>query len=211
MSFLHETLSKTLEEKIETEQLLLRPYQEGDESDFMRLLKENSSIILNPAFSGRSVRVCVLDDARIQVKQLRTEWDNRKVFDFGVWLKTTNEYIGDIALKNLDHQIPKAEIGLYFTNKPGIHDLTIEALHAILKFAFNTLILNKVYFRCTPFNACHGELVESCGFIKEGIIRSDYRGADSDELLDLSYFGITRHDYEQMQTHEAGSNAASIA
>jgi [ribosomal protein S5]-alanine N-acetyltransferase len=211
MSFLHETLTKSFEEKLETEHLLLRPYQEGDESDFMRLLKENTSLVLNPAFGGRLARVRVLDDARVQVKQLRTEWDNRKVFDFGVWEKASNEYIGDIALKNLEHQIPKAEIGLYFTNKPDIQDLATEALHAILKFAFNTLALNKVYLRCTAFNACYGELVESCGFLKEGVIRNDYRGADSDELLDLSYYGITRQDYEQLQLQKAETNSTALA
>jgi [ribosomal protein S5]-alanine N-acetyltransferase len=211
MSFLHETLTQSFEEKIETERLLLRPYQEGDEGDFMRLLQENTSIILNPAFGGRLARVRVLDDARVQVRQLRTEWDNRKVFDFGIWIKATNEYIGDIALKNFDHQIPKAETGLYFTNKSGTDNLAIEALQAILKFAFNTLTLNKVYLRCTASNSCYGDIVESCGFLKEGIIRSDFRGADSDELLDLSYYGITRQDFEQLQQHNSEINSTALA
>ncbi|GAB3198704.1 RimJ/RimL family protein N-acetyltransferase [Pontibacter aydingkolensis] len=210
MSILHESLPDSFEERIETEHLILRPYQEGDESDFMRLLQENAAI-LNPAFGGRLARVRALDDARTQVKQLRTEWDNRKVFDFGVWMKPSKEYIGDIALKNLDHRIPKAELGLYFTSWPDTREQAIEALQAILKFAFDTLALNKVYMRCTASNLCFGELVEDIGFLKEGVMRSDYKGADSDELLDLIYYGMTRQDYEHMQQHEEETNSTAMA
>ncbi|WP_299825577.1 GNAT family protein [uncultured Pontibacter sp.] len=210
MSILHETLPESFENKLETKHLLLRPYQEGDENDFMRLLQENSSI-LNPAFGGRLARVRALDDARIQVKQLRTEWENRKVFDFGVWLKEEHEYIGDIALKNLDHRVPKAELGLYFTSWPDTRELALEALQAILTFAFDTLALNKVYLRCTASNLYFGELAEDSGFLKEGLIRSDYKGADSEELLDLSYYGMTRQDYEQRQRHASHTNSAALA
>lgn len=210
MNVLYQTLPDSLEEKLETQRLILRPYQQGDESDFMRLLQENSSI-LNPAFGGRLARVRVLDDARVQVRQLRTEWDNRKAFDFGVWVKATNEYIGDIALKNLDHRVPKAELGLYFTNWPAIREQAMEALQAILKFAFHTLQLNKVYLRCTASNLCYGDLVEELGFLKEGVIRNDFRGADSDELLDLYYYGITRQDYEHLQQQETAENTTALA
>lgn len=210
MNLLHETLPESFEERIETAHLILRPYKEGDENDFMRLLQENASI-LNPAFGGRLARVRALDDARAQVRQLRTEWDNRKVFDFGVWIKDSEEYIGDIALKNLDHRVPKAELGLYFTSWPDTKELALEALHTILNFAFHALHLNKVYMRCTATNLCYGELVEEFGFLKEGVIRSDYRGADSDELLDLNYYGITRQDFEQIEQQQAETNSTAMA
>lgn len=177
---------------------MLRPYQQGDEIDFMRLLQDNTCA-LNPVFGGRLARVRVLDDARLQVSQLRTEWDNRKAFDFGVWVRDTQEYIGDIALRNLDHLVPKAELGLYFTNWPATRQYAMEALQAAVKFAFHTLHLNKVYLRCTATNPCYGELAEEFGFLKEGVIRNDYRGVDSEELLDLTYYGLTRQDYEQIQ------------
>ncbi|WP_242926750.1 GNAT family N-acetyltransferase [Pontibacter vulgaris] len=207
MSYLFNILPESFEERLETENLLLRPYQEGDESDFMRLIQENS-VKLNPAFSGRLARVRALEDARIQVQQLRTDWDNRKVFDFGVWLKGQDTYIGDIALKNIDHKIPKAEIGLYFTGWPETKSHVQEALYAVLDFAFKTMQLKKVYLRLTQANAFYEEVVLTCGFIKEGVLRNEYRGVDSDELLDLGYYGITLTDYEQhRQVKQTGSEA----
>ena len=210
MSFLYNTLPDSHEEQLETEHLLLRPYQEGDESDFMRLLQENIDY-LSPAFAGRLARVRVLEDARTQVRQLRTEWDNRRTFDFGVWLIEDGSYIGNIALKNLDRTIPKAELGLYFTEWPSNKTLAQEALQAVLQFAFDSLKMNKVYMRCTNTNESYGALAEDNGFVKEGVLRSDYRGADSNELLDLSYYGITRGDFEATQQELEQANSAAMA
>lgn len=208
MSFLYNILPESTDERLETEHLLLRPYEEGDESDFMRLIQENPSI-LNPAFDGRVARVRALEDARTQVQQLRTSFDNRRTFDFGVWRRDNKSYIGNIALKNLDHKIPKAEIGLYFTAWPETKTYAKEALQNVLYFAFDTLALNKVYIRCTTDNDHHyGDLAQQCGFVKEGVLRNDYRGTDSEELLDLTYFGMTRPDYEeQQQAAKRGSTA----
>jgi RimJ/RimL family protein N-acetyltransferase len=206
MNYLYNALPNANEERLETEHLTLRPYQEGDESDFMRLLKENTEY-LNPAFAGRLARVRALEDARVQVRQLRTEWDNRRTFDFGVWQKTGNAYIGNIALKNLERSIPKAEVALYFTEWPSSRNLASEALQAVLQFAFVSLKMNKVYMRCTNVNQSYGELAEASGFVKEGVFRNDYRGVDSDELLDLSYYGITREDFEHSRQEQASSEA----
>lgn len=206
---LFNVLPDALDEKLETDKLILRPYQEGDESDFIRVLQENTTT-LYPAFSGRLARVKVLEDARLQMQQLRTDWDNRKNFDFGVWMKADNSYLGDIALKNVDHKIPKAEIGLYFTGWPETKALVQEALQSILAFAFDALHLNKVYIRCTTINKHYGELARENGFVEEGTLRSDFRGVDSDELHDLTYFGMTREDFEQQRRHQEPVSPAAM-
>ncbi|RDV15156.1 N-acetyltransferase [Pontibacter diazotrophicus] len=210
MNFLYNTLPDSYKEQLETQHLILRPYEEGDESDFMRLLQENTAY-LNPAFAGRRARVRALEDARTQVRQLRTEWDNRRSFDFGVWQKEDNAYIGSIALKNLDRTIPKAELGLYFTEWPNNTALVQEALQAVLQFAFDSLKMNRLYMRCTNANENYGALAENNGFLKEGVLRNDYRGADADELLDLSYYGLIREDFEATRQEQEQANATAMA
>ncbi|GAB3827619.1 GNAT family N-acetyltransferase [Pontibacter rugosus] len=209
MSFLYNTLPEALEEQIKTLNLTLRPYQEGDENDFMRLLQENH-LYLAPAFSKRVARVKALDDARSQIRQLRSDWENRRTFDFGVWLKQDGTYIGNIALKNLDRSVPKAEVGLYFKDWPTTHQLAQEALDEVLSFAFDKLGMNKLYLRCTSTNVSYGELAQECGFRKEGVLRSDFRGTDAEELLDLSYYGLTRSDFEQVQQQQQETHSAAV-
>lgn len=197
MNFLY-TPTAPYQEQLDTEHLLLRPYQEGDESDFMRLLQESTDY-LTPAFVGRLSRVRVPDDARTQVLQLQTDWDSRRAFDFGVWQKTDQAYIGNIALKNLDRSIPKDELALYFGNWPQSKALAQEGLVAVLQFAFEQLQLNKVYMRCTLATEQMGELATENGFTKEGLLRSDYRQVGTNKLHDISYYGMTRPDFEKEQ------------
>ncbi|RAU83808.1 GNAT family N-acetyltransferase [Pontibacter arcticus] len=196
MSFLYNTLATSFEDRIETPHLILRPYEEGDEVDFIQLMQENTSE-LGPVFKGRAARVHILEDARMQVKQLRTDWDNRKTFEFGVWQKETSKYIGAIALNNLDRSIPKAELGLYFTRPSEMQPFIQEAITEVIRFGFDKLGLNKIFLRCTAFNDYYGALATDSGFVKEGILRCDFRGADTTELLDLNYYGLTRPDYEE--------------
>ncbi|MDX5421637.1 MAG: GNAT family N-acetyltransferase [Hymenobacteraceae bacterium] len=210
MNALYNVLPDSFEEQLETENLLLRPYREGDENDFMRLLQESASS-LSPTFSERLARVRMLEDARVQVRQLRTAWDNRRMFDFGVWLKKEEKYIGDVTLKNLNHRIPKAEIGLYFTNWPETRSYALEALQKVVSFAFDTLHLNKVYIRCCASSVFYGELAQDCGFRQEGLLRSDHRGVDADGLLDVMYYGMTRQDYELSQDEAKKGSATSVA
>ncbi|MBD1398277.1 GNAT family N-acetyltransferase [Pontibacter sp. JH31] len=210
MSFLYNILPDSSEERLDTQHLVLRPYAEGDEQEFMSLIQENTAA-LPPAFSGRLARVRVLEDARNQLAQLRTDWDNRRQFDFGVWLRDNKTYIGDIALKNIDRSVPKAEAALYFTGWPDTALFAQEALRAVQHFAFENLKLNKVYIRCTQANLGYATLAENCGFLKEGVLRSDFRGADSEELLDLTYYGMTREDYEHtMQRLKENSTETAV-
>jgi len=69
---LYNIFPDAIDEEFETTHLLLRPYQEADAADFMRLLQE-SAAMLKPAFGGRLARVCVPEDARLQLRQLRTQ------------------------------------------------------------------------------------------------------------------------------------------
>lgn len=209
MSSLYNILDNAIEEKLKTEHLLLRPYAEGDEQEFMQLLLDKATE-LAPAYTGRATRVRALDDARAQVAQLRTDWDNRKEFSFGAWLKSPYTYMGDISLKNIDRSVPKAEAALYFKEWPDMAGIAEEALQAVLTFAFDTLQINKVYMRCTEQNELCCKVAESCGFVSEGVLRSDFKGADSEDLLDLSYYGITRTDYEQLAQRKASNSPMAM-
>ena len=80
----------------------------------------------------------------------------------------------------------------------------------MLQFAFDSLKMNKVYMRCTTANESYGALAADSGFLKEGVLRNDYRVSDSDELLDLNYYGLTRGDFEATQQEQEQVDAATM-
>lgn len=70
-----------------------------------------------------------------------------------------------------------------------------DALHAMLRFAFDDLSLNRVEAACLPDNVASRRLLEKCGFAREGYARQFLRidGRWQDHLT----FAILRDDWER--------------
>ena len=195
-------LFKISEKRLTSKRLLLRPYHEGDTPAFYKLIKENKQRLV-PVFPARIRQVFSLDEARRFLLQFKADWLLGKSYAFGVWRQDTNQYIGDISLKNLDKSIPKAEIGYYLDAGAEGYGYGAEMLATITRFAFEDVHLNKVFLRTSLHNARSYALAEKCGFRREGLLRQDFRD-DRKQLIDVYYYGLTRSDYNNLQKSEAG-------
>ncbi|MDQ3292397.1 MAG: GNAT family N-acetyltransferase, partial [Bacteroidota bacterium] len=181
--------------ELRTERLQLRRYQETDAPDFLNLLLTNQSR-LSLAFPGRVEMNQKLENAEYFVRQMRADWQYKKVFEFGIWLLETQKYIGDIALKNLERRVPKAEIGYYLDATAEGKGLASEALRAITKFGFETVGVNKIFIKMPVQNERSYRLAERCGYIREGLLRQDFRSDKNTGLVDVYYYGMTRNDFQ---------------
>ncbi|MDQ4141273.1 MAG: GNAT family N-acetyltransferase [Bacteroidota bacterium] len=181
--------------ELRTNRLLLRRYQDTDAPDFLNLLLTNYSR-LSLAFPGRVEMNQKLENAEYFVRQMRADWQYKKVFEFGIWLLETEKYIGDIALKNLEKRVPKAEIGYYLDAAAEGKGLASEALRAVTIFGFDTIGVNKIFIKMPVQNERSYRLAERCGFIREGLLRQDFRSDEKTGLVDVYYYGMTRSDYQ---------------
>ncbi|QMU27293.1 GNAT family N-acetyltransferase [Adhaeribacter radiodurans] len=183
--------------ELRTNRLLLRRYQDSDAPDFLTLLITNQSR-LSLAFPGRVEMNKKLKNAEYFVRQMSTDWQFKKVFEFGIWLLDTNQYIGDIALKNLEKRVPKGEIGYYLDAAAEGKGYASEALRAITVFGFETIGLNKVFIKMPVQNARSYRLAERCGFMREGLLRQDFRSDEKTGLVDVYYYGMTLSNYQNL-------------
>ena len=94
-------------------------------------------------------------------------------------------------MKNLDWNVPKAELGYYIDRKYEGKGITTKALTRIISFCFNDLQLSKLYIRTHEENISSRKVAERNGFTLEGTIRKDYKTTDG-RLVDLMYFGLVR-------------------
>jgi len=186
-------LSKIAEIKLASSRLWLRPYQEADTEAFYKVIQKNKQR-LAPVFPGRVRQVTSLDQARRFVLHFKADWLLGKTFAFGVWRQDTAQYIGDISLRNTDKSIPKAEIGYYLDAAAEGNGYGAEMLQTIIRFAFESLHLNKLFIRTSLHNVRSHALAERCGFLREGLIRKDFCD-DQKQLVDIYYYGLTRLDY----------------
>ncbi|PSR54343.1 N-acetyltransferase [Adhaeribacter arboris] len=181
--------------ELQTNRLLLRRYQDTDATEFLNLLLTNQSR-LSLAFPGRVEMNKKLENAEYFVRQMRADWQFKKVFEFGIWRLDTKQYIGDIALKNLEKRVPKAEIGYYLDAAAEGKGYASEALRAVIVFGFDTMGVNKIFIKMPVQNQRSYRLAERCGFIREGLLRQDFRSDEKTGLVDVYYYGMTQSDYQ---------------
>ena len=105
------------------------------------------------------------------------------------------EAIGNCNLMNIDWRIRQAEFGIVIGAKQHWNKgYGTEALHLILRHAFNTLNLNRVYLRVYENNLRAIRSYEKSGFQIEGRLRQAHY--DGGEYIDVLLMSILRSEWQ---------------
>ena len=176
-----------------SQKVMLRPYQEGEGAMVYQLVASNRSRLIDH-FPKTIAQLTDEKRGEIFVRNKMAEWNNQKGYCFGMWAVSDDHYIGQISAKNIDWEIPRAEVSYYISEAYEGRGIVKEALQLIIRFCFDTLHTQKLCIRTTPANRRSGKLAESCGFRREGIIRNDFMKYDK-TLSDVVYYGMTADDF----------------
>lgn len=180
-------------QKLTSPKIVLRPYQEGEGAMVYHLVASNRDRLIDH-FPKTITQLT--DEARgeLFIKNKLAEWHAQKGYVFGMWEANGQQYIGQISAKNIDWEIPRAELSYYIDQAYEGKGFVKEALLLLIKFCFDHLHTQKLFIRTTPTNTRSGKLAESCGFRNEGIIRKDFLTYDK-TLSDVVYYGMTAEDF----------------
>lgn len=92
----------------------------------------------------------------------------------GIARKTDDALLGRIALRHIDPRNSQAELALFIgpPRETG-KGYGTEAVRLIVKYAFDTLNLQRVHLRVHADNAKAVRAYEKAGFVREGVLRRD--------------------------------------
>jgi RimJ/RimL family protein N-acetyltransferase len=173
---------------IETQRLILRPLCEADIPEVVRLLT-------HPAIAKTTLNIPYPYDeekARNWLSFQRQRWESGAEHTFAIVHKEDAQLLGAISIRpNTRHE--KAEIG-YWIGKPywGLGYAT-EAARAIIRYAFETLGMNRVYALHFSENPASGQVMQKAGMQFEGVLRSDVRKGES--FRDHVIYSILRKEW----------------
>lgn len=135
---------------------------------------------------------------RIITKEMHEKWMSDFVFVGNVAqfiIEHNNEKIGSVYLRDIDNNNLKAEFGIFIGDSTNTSKgKGSEATLLILRYAFNTLKLNKVFLRVLASNYRAIKSYEKVGFIKEGIAREDV--IIDDVKHDVLFMSILSNDFK---------------
>lgn len=114
-----------------------------------------------------------LDKVRTRIENYNREYDEKISYRFGIFLSSTNTLIGMISLNDILWSLKSAYVGYSLDLKHTKQGYMYEALTIIIDFAFNELKLHRLEAGVMPSNKASYQLLERCGFIREGLLRKN--------------------------------------
>lgn len=161
--------------------------EEGDSTSLFHLIQSNKQR-LQDFFAGTVSKTATLEATQAYCKEVMTRIEDRSYFPYIIKEKASQQLIGFIDIKNIDWDVPKAELGAFidknFEGKGIItHHLTMLIDRIVKEHGFKKLLC-----RIAKENERSIQVALACGFEYEGTVRCDYRTTNG-RLVDLNYYG----------------------
>ncbi|MBS1773148.1 MAG: GNAT family N-acetyltransferase [Bacteroidetes bacterium] len=165
----------------------IRLIADGDAEALFELFDSNRSR-LEDFFSGTMAQNKTFADTQNYVASVLKRIEDGVYFPYLIIDTTRNRIAAFIDVKNIDRNLPKAELGNFADKDYQSQGISSRALAIICDYHFNTLGFNKLFIRTHPDNTAACKLAEKTGFKKEGLLRSDYK-TTAGAAVDLVYYG----------------------
>ncbi|MFE5191022.1 GNAT family N-acetyltransferase [Streptomyces sp. NPDC056628] len=181
---------------LRTERLRLRPFT-GADADSLFALHSSSHVLrywdsppwTDPARAQRFLAVCrTMEDegtgARVAIDRL-----------------SDGAFAGWCGLSDWNPEYRSASLGYVLGDAMWGHGYATEAVRALLRWAFDSLDLNRVQAEADTRNEASARVLEKLGFVREGTLREDcvVNGVVSDSWV----YGLLKRDWPPSDVHGA--------
>lgn len=137
-----------------------------------------------------------LDETLRFVAEQREKYSQEIEVIWGIHLREQNRYIGSVSISEWDRYHRRAQIGYDLAKEHWGHGLAQEAIHAVLRFAFVEMDLNRVEIWTSTANERSLRLARRLGFHLDGTLR--HRILEDDGTFHgCAVFGLLRDEWTQ--------------
>lgn len=181
--------------RLESERCYLRCYQAGDGPMLYSVSQRNRAHLTRYESDNAVMEIHSLEDAEIMARDLAANWVARRCFFFGVFDKTTDEFVAQVYIGPVNWELPEFEMGYFADVDHEGRGYVTEAVKRALQFIFEDLKALRVHLDCSDTNIRSLHVAERCGTTQEGHFRQDKRDPDGTLGGTLRY-AMLRSEYE---------------
>lgn len=173
---------------LHTTRLRLRPFTDADAGALFSL-HSNAHVLRywdsppwdDPARAERFIEVC---------RRLEEEGTGARL---AVDRVSDGTFLGWCSLYRWDPDYRSAALGYCYTETAWGHGYATETAHAVLRWAFDALDLNRVQAETDTRNAACARVLEKLGFTREGTLREDC--VVNGDVSDSWVYGLLRREW----------------
>lgn len=158
-----------------------------DSEALFELINSNRSR-LEDFFAGTVSKTKTLEDTVVYCAIIQKKIQEKSYFPYMIIDCHTNKFIGLIDVKNIDWNVPKAELGLFIDSNYEGKGISTKVTKLVVQHLIDTFSFKKLLCRANSRNLGSVGVILKCGFELEGTIRNDYRTTKG-EIVDLNYYG----------------------
>lgn len=187
---------------LETDRLILRPYQAGDGPAYYDVCVRNKDHLLPYEAGNPALDVKTVEDAEILIREFAAAWVGRNAFFLGAWKKSDPAvFVAQLYVGAVSWDLPEFEIGYFVDQRHEGQGYVTEGTKAALALTFDHMQAQRVRLGCNDTNTRSYRVAERCGFTREGHLRQTHPnirqvdGTASGEYL----YGILRKEFEALR------------
>lgn len=135
-----------------------------------------------------------LDDTLSFIAEQREKYSRRSEVIWGMLLRDPNRVVGSVSVFDWDRYHRRAQIGYDLAREHWGRGLAQEAIHAVLRFAFVEMALNRIEIWTSSANQRSLRLARRLGFELDGTLRRRIL-EDDGAFHACEVFGLLRDDW----------------
>jgi RimJ/RimL family protein N-acetyltransferase len=174
---------------LHTERLRLRPFTDAD-ADALFALHSSAHVLRywdSPPWTDRA-------RAERFIAACREMAEDGSGARLAMDRVSDGEFVGWCALVRWNPDYRSASLGYCLAEAAWGQGYATEATRGLLRWAFDTLDLNRVQAEADTRNAASARVLEKLGFVREGTLREDC--VVNGEVSDSSVFGLLRREWQ---------------
>ncbi|MBC2846712.1 GNAT family N-acetyltransferase [Winogradskyella flava] len=143
---------------------------------------------LEDFFAGTVSKTRTLEDTLNYCNEIQKRIKSISYLPYMITDINTNEFIGLVDVKNIDMNVPKAELGSFIDSRYEGKGIVSKATDLVVDHIVEEYKFIKLLCRANSRNKGSIAVILKNGFELEGTIRRDYKTTKG-EVVDLNYYG----------------------
>lgn len=190
------TINIEMPKKIESERLILRPYEKSDAEMYFNASIRNRQHLEKFESENVIMEIETLEDSERLIGELEEEWEKGTHFFMGIFLKNSGEFVGQFYIRNINPNLPEFSLGYFCDVNHQNNGYITEATNACIKMLFTEMHAHKIQIHCNDTNIRSIKIGQRCGFKQEGHLRECIKMKDG-SITGRIFFGLLHREFKE--------------